>query len=88
MFSLRLCSVFGLHLQNDYFATFKQSPRRDLSLGDVTAAVGLRLQTDSDIIEKISLSVGGVALPSLRCVNAVNKMIGRSAVYFIVFYGL
>ena len=72
-------------MQNEYFATFKQSVRRDMALADVTAAIGLRLSAENDIIERICMSVGGTTLPSLKYFNGVgangfSKVIGRSVV--------
>lgn len=72
-------------MKNDYFAGFKQSARRDLCLGDVTAAVSLRLQADTDIIEKLRFSVGGVSMTSLQCIVEVEKVIGR---LLVVLYSL
>lgn len=48
-----------------------------MSLGDVVAAVYVQMKDRA--VELVRLSVGGVALPSLKLVKAVDQLSGKYA---------
>ena len=48
-----------------------------MSASVVNAAIGMLLSADNEVVERLSLTVGGVTMSRLRLVGGVGKMVGK-----------
>ena len=72
------CSwLFGT-AQNEYVGGFKHAPRRDLTEGDVNAAMYVQFEASSNVVRTARLAVGGKLSTAAAAFDLTPLLAGRS----------
>ncbi|CAB1330518.1 unnamed protein product [Coregonus sp. 'balchen'] len=70
----------GLQIRNvagQYFAAYKQSPRREDDISIVTSGMSVTFAEGSSVVKHLALSYGGMAATTVLAKNTASRLIGK-----------
>ncbi|XP_019624369.1 PREDICTED: xanthine dehydrogenase/oxidase-like [Branchiostoma belcheri] len=62
--------------ENEFFLAYKQARRRDDDIAIVNAAFWVRFEEETNVIQDIALSFGGMAPTTVMARNTANRLVG------------
>ncbi|XP_038841240.1 xanthine dehydrogenase/oxidase-like isoform X2 [Salvelinus namaycush] len=72
-----LCVLIPYTKKGQYFAAYKQSPRREDDISIVTSGMSVTFAEGSTVVKHLALSYGGMAATTVMAKNTASRLLGK-----------
>uniref|UniRef100_A0A4W5JX12 Aldehyde oxidase/xanthine dehydrogenase a/b hammerhead domain-containing protein n=2 Tax=Hucho hucho TaxID=62062 RepID=A0A4W5JX12_9TELE len=72
-----LCVLIPYTKKGQYFAAYKQSPRREDDISIVTSGMSVTFVEGSTVVKHLALSYGGMAATTVLAKNTASRLLGK-----------
>ncbi|KAK6306886.1 hypothetical protein J4Q44_G00220340 [Coregonus suidteri] len=72
-----LCVLIPYTKKGQYFAAYKQSPRREDDISIVTSGMSVTFAEGSSVVKHLALSYGGMAATTVLAKNTASRLLGK-----------